>query len=264
MLTAVAAVGLGWCEIRPAEAMRIAANALGTDTDTIATMAGAILGAATDIDPPVDVLDAAVFRSEAQRLAQIAAGEDPPSHEYPDLLHWSAPKTRSDALFRSKDGGLIVQGLGRARRLEEEPILASGEFRWQWIKLEFGQTLLIKTRDRLLDVEASRARVEKCAPGAVGGQPPRPAVAQKSRPGSDAFSVSRREAPIERDATPVRVGAHDIPGVVSYVEKHIGDDRLVGKTLRRVVRKGTTGEIAAFSAALIDLLRSHPETGEPG
>ena len=106
MLTAVAAVGLVWCEPRPAEAMRIAANALGTDTDTIATMAGAILGATAEADPPIDVLDAAVFRSEARRLVRIASGEDPPSHEYPDLLHWSAPKTRADALARSKDGGL--------------------------------------------------------------------------------------------------------------------------------------------------------------
>ena len=106
MLTAVAAVGLVWCEPRPAGAMRIAANALGTDTDTIATMAGAILGATAEADPPIDVLDAAVFRSEARRLVRIASGEDPPSHEYPDLLHWSAPKTRADALARSKDGGL--------------------------------------------------------------------------------------------------------------------------------------------------------------
>ncbi len=89
MLTALAAVALAWCEPRPAEAMRIAANALGTDTDTIATMAGALLGLTADLGPPVEVLDADLFRSEARRLAQIAAGENPPSHAYPDLLHGS-------------------------------------------------------------------------------------------------------------------------------------------------------------------------------
>lgn len=36
MLTAVAAAALAWCEPRAAEAMCIAANSLGTDTDTIA------------------------------------------------------------------------------------------------------------------------------------------------------------------------------------------------------------------------------------
>ena len=70
MLTAVAALGLAWCEARPTEAMRIAANAIGTDTDTIATMAGAILGATTDIDPPVDVLDDSMIRAEAKRLVE--------------------------------------------------------------------------------------------------------------------------------------------------------------------------------------------------
>ena len=51
--TAIAAVGLTWCETQPAEALRIAANALGTDTDTIATMAGAILGVVAETEPPV-------------------------------------------------------------------------------------------------------------------------------------------------------------------------------------------------------------------
>ena len=263
MLTAVAAAGLVWCEPRPAEAMRIAANALGTDTDTIATMAGAILGATAETDPPVDVLDATVFRSEARRLAQIASGEDPPSHEYPDLLHWSAPKTRADALVRSKDGGLIVQGLGRACRLEGEPVLASGEFRWQWIKLEFGQTLLIKSRDRVpdADVEQDRAPVDRRAPAGGDSQRTLPPVAQRSQPEADSPSG---KPPSEYDGARVRTGGHDIRDVVSYVEKHIDDDRAVGKVLRRVVRKGTTGEVAAFSAALIDLLRAHPEPSEPG
>ena len=31
--------------------------------------------------------------------------------------------------------------------------------------------------------------------------------------------------------------------------------RAIGRALRRVVRKGSTGEIAGFMAALVDLLR---------
>ena len=259
MLTAVAALGLAWSEARPTEAMRIAANAIGTDTDTIATMAGAILGATADIDPPVDVLDSTMFRSEAKRLAKIAAGESPPNHEYPDLLHWSAPKTRADTLARSKGGGLIVRGLGRARSLEEEPVLASGDFRWRWIKLEFGQTLLIKSRDHLPQFEENRAPMERFPP--VGGNDRRtlPPPAQKNQPMGSYFSTQRSHPPNEHDHSLVRTSSHDIRDVVSYVEKHIDDDRVVGKTLRRVVRKGTIGEVAAFSAALIDLLRSDHE-----
>lgn len=266
LLTAVAAVGLAWCEARPAEAMRIAANAIGTDTDTIATMAGAILGATADVDPPVDVLDVEVFRSESERLAQIAAGDIPANHEYPDLLHWLAPKTRADALARSKDGGLIVRGLGRARTLEGEPVLASGEFRWQWVRLEFGQTLLIKSRDRLPEVAEDRASVEQLALVAGNGTRTLPTAAHPDRPGEegDSSDASRGKPLGEHDVARARTGAHDIRDVVSYVEKHINDDRVVGRALRRVVRKGTVGEVAAFTAELIDLLRSHPETNEPG
>ena len=158
MLTAVAAVALTWCETRPMEAMRIAANELGTDTDTIATMAGAILGAATEADPPVEVLDADLFRSEAARLAEIAGGGQPPNHAYPDLLHWSAPMIRADALICSKDKRLKVRGLGSVAKPLSEPIPApQGDFKWQWIRLDFGQTMLIKRRCHLAFETADEA-----------------------------------------------------------------------------------------------------------
>ena len=261
MLTAVAALGLAWCEARPTEAMRIAANAVGTDTDTIATMAGAILGATADIDPPVDVLDGSMIRAEAKRLAKVAAGESQPNHEYPDLLHWSAPKARADALARTKDGGLMVRGMGRARSVEGEPVLASGEFQWQWIKLEFGQTLLIKSRTRLPEIEEERASAEPRVSATVNEPRTSPPVAQRQRP---RFDPTGEKPPSEHDVPRVRTGTQDIRDVVAYVEKHIDDDQAVGRALRRVVRKGTTGQVAAFNAALIDLLRSHTESNELG
>ena len=67
-LTAVAAMGLVWCEAQPEQALSVAANAIGTDTDTIATMAGAILGVLAEEEPPVEVLDADVFRSEGESV----------------------------------------------------------------------------------------------------------------------------------------------------------------------------------------------------
>lgn len=89
-------------------------------------------------------------------------------------------------------------------------------------------------------------------------------AAWQDRPKEDSLGASLGGSPIERDVARVRAGTHDIRDVVSYVEKHVDDDRAVGRVPRRVVRKGTTGEVAAFSAALIDLLRSHPEPKEPG
>ena len=256
ILTALAATALAWCESRPEEAMRIAANSIGTDTDTIATMAGAVIGATADALPPVDVLDAKVFLTEARRMSAIASGGNPPSHPYPDLLHWSAPKTRADALVHSDDGGLVVRGLGQADKLVEEPVVSkSGDFRWQWIKLEFGQTLLIKRRDHLLNIKEAQG-------SDTGGE-----IESRMKyhlEDSDSPDTPRTKSQIEDDEAPNQDETHDVQDVVSYVEKHINEDLVVGRALRRVVHKGTMGEIAAFNAALIDLLRrSPPRPGKP-
>ena len=263
MLTAVAATALTWCETSPAQVMRIAANAVGTDTDTIATMAGAIIGAASESDPPGDVLDAGLFRSEAQRLAMIASGGKPPSHSYPDLLYWSAPTTRADALVRSKDGRLKVCGLGNVSETIDKPFgPLSGDFQWQWIKLEFGQTLLIKRRRKLaFDVCQDVKRRSNIVIG-------KPVDFEKENQGisrtkkldnqsaSDSTAVgSHRKMPEGSARMTDHVQTLNLSMVLSYVEEYIDDDEGVGRMLRQVVSEGTPGEIYEFVGKLIDLLR---------
>lgn len=262
MLTALAATGLAWCEASPAEAMRIAANTIDTDTDTIATMAGALLGATANSDPPVDVLDAEVFRAEADRLTEIAAGNNPPSHPYPDLLHWSAPKMRADALVRSKDGGLVVYGLGSASRLNDQPNEArDGKFRWQWVKLEFGQTLFIKSRSHLPDVEENLLPAGRVAPAGRRVQQNTLTPTRKNQSKPDCPDAEQAQTSNKHQGTPKHKNERNIQDVVTYVAQHIDNDKKVMDALRRVVRKGTRGEVAAFTAALIDMLhRSDAET----
>lgn len=60
----------------PVGGTRLAANLLGSDIDTVATMAGALLGAVAVDDPPEPVLDAELIVKEARRLA--ALGGSPP------------------------------------------------------------------------------------------------------------------------------------------------------------------------------------------
>lgn len=258
MLTALAAVALAWCEPRAAEAIRIAANALGTDTDTIATMAGAMLGAVADTDPPQKVLDIDLFRSEAHRLAQIASGKAPPSYAYPDLLHWKAPKTRADALAQTEDGNLVVIGLGSAHRLDGEAMPGRGGFRWQWVRLEFGQTLLIKSRDVLREAPTDQAPPERRKPDTPHAGIRRD-VETKASTDSQEVQDSPSGATGHARTHHEQASTHDIRKVVSFMQEHIDDDRLVGKTLRRVVRKGTTADIAAFTAALVRMLDGEPE-----
>lgn len=234
MLTAVAAVGLIWCEARPEEALSIAANAIGTDTDTIATMAGAVLGITTETEPPIEVLDMELFRSEAARLAKIAQGEKPECHRYPDLLHWSVPKARADRLTRTEDGGLYVRGLGYAKALGDPIAKGSDNFAWQWLKLETGQTLLMKHRRELAcdgdNASVPRARQSSGRPSSIIDN-------------SDRLGVHQEEPSL------------DLQLALYYMAQHKDDDKLVGAALRRVVNKGTPGQIAAFTATLIDCLR---------
>ena len=258
ILSAVAAVGLIWCETRPEEALRIAANAIGSDTDTIATMAGAILGVVADVDPPVEVLDADLFRKEADRLAEIAFGGRPQSHRYPDLLYWDAPKTRADALVCLKDGNLYIRGLGRADPVNEPIPSPNGSFKWQWVRLEAGQTLLVKRREELVCIrEETEAFPERqiqsldLPPAGTTNELRLDAQRTDDASLSDATDLAIKQKKLPKCPKPPR----DLQPVLDYMEKNKGNPENIVAALRKVVNTGTRGEIAAVTAAFIDLLR---------
>ena len=235
VLTAIAAVGLTWCERQPREAMRIAANALGTDTDTIATMAGAVMGAEADADPPVEVMDADLFRSEANRLAEIARGGRPQNHGYPDLLRWKAPKGRADILAQRKDGGLHIHGLGSADAMDE-PIQASQRgFLWQWVALESGQTLFVKRRETLEMLDSESVALPTV---------PNPTNGTSETP-TDSKGISRRspDRPVDLDAA------------TDHMRRNKDDDRVIGKSMREMARRGTSSQYMKFAADVLDALK---------
>lgn len=258
LLTALAATALAWCEWRVKEAVCIAANAVGTDTDTIATMAGAVLGATAKTEPPC-VLDFELFRVEARRLSDLAVGRSGSSHVYPDLLHWQAPKTRADALVRSEDGRLAVRGLGlvgEADCIDGSPAVRRGNFGWRWVRLDLGQTLLIKHRDSIPRYVESQAALGSGARARIGTAEQRPKRKDATRP---ATASGLGPSPEPRRTRVASHGSREdrVAGVVAYVEGRISDDRVLGSTLRRVVQTGTTGEVAGFVTALVELLRRH-------
>ncbi len=231
----------------------VTTNAIGTDTDTIATMAGAVLGVVAKEEPPVEVLDAALFRSEGDRLAAIAEGDRPPSHQYPDLLHWHAPRARADALIRLENDGLQVRGLGPAEGGGEPLAPSKHGFRWQWLELRIGQTVLIKRREVLLrEDDASNAR--PAGRPANHGSPATEAAneaqvdmhqAGKAHPAGTAIFPRAPRTPSE----PVR--PFDPRQVLDYVAAHKDDDRAVGRAFRRIVNEGA---VAAF-LDLADIVR---------
>lgn len=131
----------------PEAALRMAAKVFNSDTDSIATMAGALMGGVWHSDPEGPIQDENYIRAEAERLYNVGAGIQQPSFDYPNLLSWSPPKNQSSALS-SKEGRHMLMGLGDVELFGESKTSTKGaKLIWQWGRLSFGQTVLTKRRD---------------------------------------------------------------------------------------------------------------------
>lgn len=121
-------------------------NLLNSDTDTIATMAGALIGAAhPEVKYLGEIQDEPYIRHEAKRLYAISQGERAESFAYPDMLYWQAPRAAIDALEATSAGHELL-GLGK---VTPSGRIYSGKQKsavWQWFTGAWGQTLLIRHR----------------------------------------------------------------------------------------------------------------------
>ena len=239
-LTTVAAVALAAQASKAHEGVVVAANAVGTDTDTIASMAGALLGACDGAaDPPEAPLDSEYLQREADRLTAISQGRAADSHRYPDILTWSAPQTQADALVRH-NGSLTVEGLGPVQRLEADAKYETrGDFAWEWVRTDFGQTLLIKRRPEVKPLEAGNDLTP----------PPAPRERLTRRSSSAEGRIGDRSAP-----KPLDRGVK-VDDAIQYARDQIDDDKSLGYTVRRVARDGTIADLAALVTAIREDLR---------
>lgn len=143
---------------RPLEGMRTIVNVLGSDTDTIATMAGAIWGCIVQEAPPEEVLDAPLLIQEADRLQMISMNRTVAAHAYPDLLFFRPMANEVDCLGLI-DERPVLSGLGFVERMRE-PSIARGDTVWDWWRTRFGQTVLVKHRRLLRSFESSHLPIE--------------------------------------------------------------------------------------------------------
>jgi ADP-ribosylglycohydrolase len=160
--TSVLAALVAWLYAeQPADGLSATANFLGTDTDSIATMAGAILGAAGagGAEIPGEVQDHDYIVREADRSWAAASARRPPAFPYPDVLGWRPPRTGADVVVADSEQ-LHVVGLGPAVAAGK-PYFTGGKTPgvWQWVELWYGQTLIAKRRERPPKLAASH-RVE--------------------------------------------------------------------------------------------------------
>ncbi|WP_372741464.1 ADP-ribosylglycohydrolase family protein [Neptunomonas sp.] len=130
----------------PEQALAEAANILQSDTDTIATMSGALLGAKGLEFPNGKVQDLEYIISEADRCYDISINRSTTNFDYPDLFTWTPPKTLVD-IVSGESGSPELKGLGMGIAISET-YLGKGEHSsiWQWVQLPFGQTVLAKMR----------------------------------------------------------------------------------------------------------------------
>ncbi|MDE0238444.1 MAG: ADP-ribosylglycohydrolase family protein, partial [bacterium] len=243
ILTTVAAAALAATASHPHEAMLVAANALGTDTDTIATMAGALLGACDAApQPPEEPLDSPYLLSEADRLTAISQGQQVHNHFYPDTLTWIAPQTQADALV-ADNSHLAVEGLGPVKELDSPPSWTPRkDFAWQWVQTEFGQKLLIKRRPEIRSRSACNTLESPSAPLTSSTL-----RQQKAAKTDGNRSCPPSEAPLDRGL--------DIDAAVKHAKEHITDNCELGYTVRRAARDGTVADLVALVATLRDDLR---------
>ena len=147
-VTALLASLLAWLyRAKPMEGILCAANVLGSDTDTIASMGGAIMGAVCEMAPIEAIADREYVEREARRLADVRRGTAQENFTYPDLLRWVAPRTQLDTVGQSTSGEIVIAGLGSAQAIGA-PInsRASATEVIQWVELSFGQRLLMRQR----------------------------------------------------------------------------------------------------------------------
>lgn len=132
----------------PLKGLEICVNTLGSDTDTIATMAGALLGACTNTEPPQKILDQEYIEDQALRLFNISNNRKVTPFPYPDLLHWGLPKSQVDFVGQFNNH-LAITGLGEVTPSGEKIKHNKGNDLsfLQFARTSFGQTLLLKYRE---------------------------------------------------------------------------------------------------------------------
>ncbi|MCX4856652.1 ADP-ribosylglycohydrolase family protein [Streptomyces canus] len=255
--TVVAALALALAGAEfPLPILRLAVGALGTDTDTIASMAAALLGAVRSESPPGPLMDREYIEAEAGRLAAIALGEQPESKfSYPDLLRWEPPKTQADAVGLI-DGVPAVAGLGVCDRMENAGSVKN--FTWSWASLDFGQTVLVKHRSTLVELaETQHPGLRQSRPTV----PPRgqqleiePASAEPTVSEVGAAEIVEPEfssaSSVYRRRIPRRDQDLNVDAMLDWVRARGYSDEAVGYAVRRIAELGTTEQMIAFTSTL--------------
>lgn len=245
-------------------ALILSANELESDTDTIATMAGALLGVVSSYRPKWWIQDIEYIISEAIRLAQIGLGNAQKSFGYPDLSTWVAPVNQSAAVGRV-DNGFALAGLGDLQALSEEFI--SKDAIWQWFLLPYGQSILTKRRKiNISEIPKSQMPTQSLMS---------PSMNHSIAPEQSSFSFAQ-ENNVQREETHQITGENchtsevflGIDHATSEVINSGFDDTVLGRLLNLCIENTNDIESAIAFAAIVAKAklarkRRHPNKHHP-
>jgi ADP-ribosylglycohydrolase len=239
-LTSVAALLLASAfPDHPAQSAQVAASRLQTDTDTIGTMAAAIVGAASPRPLLSPVMDEDYLISEADRLCAIAEGRDAHVFPYPDLLSWQPPRSALETSGLA-GGELALSGISRLTVIGEPTINKDGV--WVWTRTNFGQSVLIKHRHDLRNLARGNWPVE-------GRVPAVERLDERLEPESSS-SIELRAIPGQLplfDSAQIDEPGETVESVLHWLARTEYRDEDLGKALRIIARNGTTREVSQLA-----------------
>lgn len=267
--TTVAALALAAAfPTRPLDCALLAARMLGTDTDTIATMAAALAGASGACEEPIGVADADYLRSEAARFVAISCGSGGDPFDYPDLLEWSPPRSQLDAVGVVDGARPALAGLGWLEPLKASPSVAGKGATWSWMKSDFGETFLVKHRVPLRPLAKGNFPIRRPRGGSSVSPAKRQLVLEAE---TEAVPVKSSDANETAVAPRASAGARrtgiNLDDVLRWVRDRRFSDEALGHALRELCERGTGDQVAFFAGEvrteLAGRLRRGDRSGAP-
>jgi ADP-ribosylglycohydrolase len=250
----------------PTASAILAASAVGTDTDTIATMCAAVVGAATSMPAPDAIQDRTYLSNEADRLTRVSFGRPAPKFAYPDILRWIPPHSQLDVVGIA-DGRPALAGLGWLTFISEP--YEQRDAAWSWAATSFGPTVLIKHRTGPVDLPPEnwpRIRQSKVAREPAGSSVQSRTLRASKLPYSqpalfDEDTGGRANVDVTATGTTAQgaeapsVGAPlDIDQVIGQLQSGAFDERQVGQAVIAVARNGTLEQLAVLTGTIRALL----------
>lgn len=227
-------------EVEPYDLIRTVVNALGSDTDTIATMSGALIGTLTQSTPPTEVQDSSFLVEEAKRLYQISQSATSTEFAYPNLLDWKAPRSQVDAVLIEGER-VCVAGLGTGDFSGEIfESMGNNQSAWQKIELDSGQTLYAKRR-------LEPRRVESCPSGEWRSE------------GGEA-DASQQDLFIAAESSQKRSVNHSTQDVIDTLSDEAinnnFDRETIGRHIRILARDQRVEDVIGYAAIIAKAIKS--------